>query len=110
MAKWYVAGAKAQGCDFSYDSACEIIYGMGYGEWKKTFQTPATPEMLAAYKANKHLFAKHEEEGSAACGCGSTNDRTGSDLSPALKMLPEAMKVQCEAFAFSKLMQHLQIR
>jgi gephyrin len=71
MAKWYVAGAKAQGCDFSYDSACEIIYGMGYGEWKKKFQTPATPEMLAAYKANKHLFAKHEEEGSAACGCAS---------------------------------------
>jgi molybdenum cofactor synthesis domain-containing protein len=44
---------------------------MSYGDWKKKFQTPATPEMLAAFKANKHLFAKHDEEGAAACGCGS---------------------------------------
>ena len=110
MAKWYVSGAKVQGCDFSYDSACEIIYGMSYGDWKKKFQTPATPEMLAAFKANKHRFAKHDEEGAAACGCGSNGDQAGSDLPPALSTLPEAIKVQCEAYAFSKFVQHLQIR
>jgi len=68
MAKWYAAGAKAQGIPFSYDAACEVVYGMSYKAWKERFQKATTPERLAAYEANKHLFAKHEDDGVDAGG------------------------------------------
>jgi hypothetical protein len=53
LGKWYVAEAKAKGEDVSYDEARERVYGMPYSEWKAKFQTPATPEQLAAFEARK---------------------------------------------------------
>ncbi|KAK3281999.1 molybdopterin biosynthesis protein [Cymbomonas tetramitiformis] len=102
LAKWYAAGAHAQGLDLPYDTACEMVYGMPYKSWKSQYQTPSTPEQLAQYEANKHLFAKHPESSKA--------NLSVPLLSTTASTLPEAIKVQCEAFAFSKLVQHLQIR
>ena len=50
LSKWYVAAAGEQGVDVDYESARERIYGMPYDEWKEKYQTPATPEQLAAFE------------------------------------------------------------
>ena len=38
ISKWYVAAAKENGVDLSYEDAREIIYDMPYEEWKEKFQ------------------------------------------------------------------------
>ena len=53
LSKWYVAEAEARGEEVLYDTARERVYGMPYSEWKANFQTPATPEQLAAFEARK---------------------------------------------------------
>ena len=50
LAKWYAAAAQEKGLDLDYEEAREIIYGMPYQDWKKKYQTEATPEQLAAYE------------------------------------------------------------
>lgn len=50
LAKWYVAEAVERGEMMDYEQAREIIYGMPYEEWKKKYQTEATPEQLAAFE------------------------------------------------------------
>lgn len=49
--KWYKAAADDLGEDISIEDAQEIIYGMPYAEYKAKYQTPATPEQLAAFNA-----------------------------------------------------------
>ena len=51
LSKWYVAAAEERGVAVDYDAARERVYGMPYGEWKKKYQTEATPEQLAAFEA-----------------------------------------------------------
>ena len=51
LSKWYRAAAVERGMDMNYDDAREIIYGMPYGEWRDKYQTEATAEQKAAYKA-----------------------------------------------------------
>ena len=51
LSKWYRAAAEERGMDMNYDDAREIIYGMPYGEWRDKYQTEATAEQKAAYKA-----------------------------------------------------------
>ncbi|MDX1734533.1 MAG: DUF1244 domain-containing protein [Halioglobus sp.] len=53
LSKWYVAAAEAEGEQVDYEQARERVYGMPYGEWKDRYQTPATPEQLAAFDRNK---------------------------------------------------------
>ena len=53
LSKWYVAEALERGLEIDYESARERVYGMPYSEWKTRFQTPATPEQLAAMAARK---------------------------------------------------------
>jgi len=53
LSKWYTAAADEKGLDVDYSASREIVYGMPYNEWKEKFQTEATPEQMAAYKA-KH--------------------------------------------------------
>ena len=53
LSKWYVAAAEEAGQTVNYDEARELVYGMPYGEWKDKFQTPATPEQLAAFEKGK---------------------------------------------------------
>ena len=58
LSKWYRAAAEEKGLDISYDEAREIVYGMPYAEWKKKYQTKATPEQLAAHKAHEEREAR----------------------------------------------------
>jgi len=60
LAKWYGAAATEQGLDLDYASAQEAIYGMPYSEWKKNFQTEATPEQLSAMA---EVLRKQQEAG-----------------------------------------------
>jgi len=53
LSKWYSAAAKERGHTVDYDTAREVVYGMPYSDWKETFQTDATPEQLAAFKARR---------------------------------------------------------
>lgn len=53
LAKWYMAEAEQKGISLNYEQARELIYGMPYSEWKEKYQTPATPEQLAAFKQPK---------------------------------------------------------
>ncbi|WP_018415023.1 DUF1244 domain-containing protein [Teredinibacter turnerae] len=50
LAKWYSAEARERGHKIDYENAREIVYGMPYSEWKARYQTPATPEQLAAFE------------------------------------------------------------
>ncbi|WP_028877144.1 DUF1244 domain-containing protein [Teredinibacter turnerae] len=50
LAKWYSAEAQERGQQIDYENAREIVYGMPYSEWKARYQTPATPEQLAAFE------------------------------------------------------------
>lgn len=51
LSKWMTAAAKDKGVPLDYEAARELIYGMPYEDWKKKYQTEATPEQLAAMKA-----------------------------------------------------------
>jgi hypothetical protein len=53
LSKWYVAAAEEAGQPVDYDEARELVYGMPYAEWKDKYQTPATPEQLAAFGKGK---------------------------------------------------------
>lgn len=50
LSKWYMAAAEEEGVEVDYDAARERVYGMPYGEWKEKYQTPATPEQMAAFE------------------------------------------------------------
>jgi len=51
LSKWYKAAADDIGAELDYEAAREAVYGMTYENWKENFQTPATPEQLAAMEA-----------------------------------------------------------
>lgn len=51
LSKYYVAAGTDRDLALDYDDARERVYGMPYSEWKEKYQTDATPEQAAAYKA-----------------------------------------------------------
>lgn len=51
LSRWVGEAAAEKGLDMDRDQAREMIYGMAYEEWKKTYQKEATPEQQAALKA-----------------------------------------------------------
>ena len=57
LSKWYLAAAEEKGVDVDYDRAREIVYGMPYGNWKDTHQTPASEEQQRLYEETKPLHA-----------------------------------------------------
>ncbi len=55
LSDWYCEAANERGVEMDRAAAREIIYGMAYADWKEKYQTPATPEQMAAYEArHKH--------------------------------------------------------
>jgi uncharacterized protein len=54
LSKWYVAAAADVGEQIDYERSRERIYGMPYDEWKRRFQSEATPEQLAAMAKHDH--------------------------------------------------------
>jgi len=51
MSRWYMEAANERGAEIDYDQARELVYGMPYDKWKKSFQKPTTPDQLAALEA-----------------------------------------------------------
>ncbi len=49
LSKWYRAEAEERGLRLEDLEAREIVYGMPYGEWKKKYQSEATPRQLASF-------------------------------------------------------------
>jgi hypothetical protein len=48
LSNWYFEAAEARGAPVTKEESREMIYGMPYEEWKRRFQTEATPEAKAA--------------------------------------------------------------
>ena len=53
LSKWYVAAAEEAGLEVAYEDARERVYGMPYADWKARYQSEATPEQQAAFKARQ---------------------------------------------------------
>ena len=53
LSKWYMAAAEEAGVSVDYDAARERVYGMPYAQWKGKYQTPATPQQMAAFDKGK---------------------------------------------------------
>jgi hypothetical protein len=53
LSKWYVAAAEDAGLEVDYEQARERVYGMPYDEWKAKYQTPSTPQQMAAFEKRK---------------------------------------------------------
>ena len=51
LSNWYKDAADARGVGLSKDQSREIVYGMPYEEWKSRFQTEASPDAMAKFKA-----------------------------------------------------------
>jgi hypothetical protein len=49
LSKWYAQAAEAQGVTIYKEAAREIVYGMPYAEWKRRYQTEATPAQQQAF-------------------------------------------------------------
>jgi len=53
LGNWYRDAAEAEGIELSTEDARARVYGMPYAEWKQKYQTEATPEQMAAFKARR---------------------------------------------------------
>ncbi len=51
LARWYQEAASEKGIEIDKNEAREIFYGMTMEEWKANYQTDASPEKQAAFKA-----------------------------------------------------------
>ena len=51
LSNWMKDAADAQGVAMTKDDSREAVYGMPYEDWKRLHQAPASPEQLAAMKA-----------------------------------------------------------
>ena len=49
LSRWYQEAAGEKGIAMSKENAREIIYGMPFDDWKKQYQTDATPEQKEAF-------------------------------------------------------------
>jgi len=51
LSKWYKAASEEAGIAIDYEAARERVYGMPYDEWKRRYQTDATPAQQAAFES-----------------------------------------------------------
>ena len=52
LSRWYQEASLEAGIEISHNESRKIVYGMDYIEWKKKYQTDASPEQTALYKKN----------------------------------------------------------
>ena len=52
LSRWYQEAANERGIDMTKDEGREAFYGMPFSEWRDQYQTEATPEQKAAFKAS----------------------------------------------------------
>ena len=58
LADWYREAAVEAGVEMDKSAAREAIYGMPFEDWKAQYQTEATPEQLAAFKAAREAHSE----------------------------------------------------
>ena len=51
LSRWYQEAANARGIDMTKDEGRETFYGMTMAEWKANYQTDASTEQQADFKA-----------------------------------------------------------
>jgi predicted N-formylglutamate amidohydrolase len=62
LGDWYREAAAETGVALDKDAARELVYGMPQAEWKKRYQTQATPEQQAAFaKASSSEAVGHKK-------------------------------------------------
>jgi len=49
LSNWMKEAADERGVPLSKDESRELVYGMSYEEWKRTYQKDATPEQQKAF-------------------------------------------------------------
>ena len=54
LSKWYKAAAEERGESVDYEACRERVYGMPYDEWKRRYQSEASPAQLAAMPKHDH--------------------------------------------------------
>jgi len=54
LSRWYREEAGKKGIEVADPQAREIVYGMPYDEWKRRFQSDASPEQLAGMAKHDH--------------------------------------------------------
>ena len=52
LSRWYGEAAAEQGIEMDKEASREVVYGMPYSEWRDKYQTEATAEQKATFKAN----------------------------------------------------------
>ena len=52
LSNWFQDAANEKGLELDKPAAREIVYGMPYDQWKEKYQTEATDEQKAAFKAS----------------------------------------------------------
>jgi hypothetical protein len=57
LSKWFLSAAAEHGVDLNYDDSREIIYGMPFNNWKKSYQNEATSEQKKEFEETKYLHA-----------------------------------------------------
>ncbi|MFM1895850.1 MAG: hypothetical protein RLZZ385_924 [Pseudomonadota bacterium] len=50
LSKWFVAEAEKRGLRVDYEQAREMVYGMPYADWKRLYQTEASPQQLDKFQ------------------------------------------------------------
>jgi hypothetical protein len=51
LSRWYQEAAAEQGAEIGKSEAREVVYGMPFDEWRDRYQSDATDEQAAAFKA-----------------------------------------------------------
>ncbi len=49
LSRWYQEAAGEKGIEMSKADAREIVYGMPFEDWRRQYQTEASPEQKAAF-------------------------------------------------------------
>jgi uncharacterized protein len=62
LSEWLEEAAHEEGLALDRDAARHHIYGMSQADYKKRFQTPATPEQLARMETSVALNKKVREQ------------------------------------------------
>ena len=58
LSNWIKDAADARGLAVGKEDAREHVYGMPYDDWKKSFQTEATPQQQAGFTSSAAAHSK----------------------------------------------------
>ena len=53
LSKWYRSAAEESGIEMDLEECRELVYGMPYADWKKSYQREASTEQLSDFEKNR---------------------------------------------------------